>query len=170
MHKTPNKLLKIPDKIPHLFYITPFNPIMDISWGKFFCIYNKPNTTYNYLRHKIFIHPSPLAPGLLSLFLVIPCHTLNIPLLCHNHPGSNHLGGSILVWEGTGTDKACGTLFPLIQITLHVKGGSGHMGKYSLSTLDGPYNLWSIFLNIYAQRGNNHTHDYFQYILIFCWP
>ena len=95
-------------------------------------------------------------------------HALNIPLTYYNYPGNIHLGRSIFVWGGTGTDKACGTLFPPIQMTLHIKGGSRYMGKHFVSTLDGPHNLWSIFPNIYAQRGNNHTYDYFQYILVFC--
>ena len=126
-------------------------------------------TQYKVLKNtKIFVEFSPLAPGLLSLFLIIPWHVLNVPLMCHNYPGDIHLGKSTPVQGGTGADKACGTLFSLIQIILHVKGDFIYMGKHTESTLDGPHDLWSIFPNIYAQRGNNHTHDYFQHILIFC--
>ena len=150
----PNKILQIPDKILHLPWFTSFIPIIHISQGYFSCINKKNNTTYNHSKHK---NIPPLAPGLLSLFLIIPWHVLNVPLMCHNYPGNTHLGRSIFVWGGTGADKTCGTLFPLIQIILHLKGDSIHMGKHPESTLDGPHNLWSIFLNIYAQRGNNHT-------------
>ena len=87
--------------------------------------------------------------------------------MSYNNPGNVHLGKSTPVQGGTGADKLCETLFPLIQIILHIKGDSIHMRKHPESTLDGPHDLWSIFLNIYAQRGNNHTHDYFQHILVF---
>ena len=35
------------------------------------------------------------------------------------------------------------------------------MGKHSEPTLDGFYDLWSIFLSIYVQKEDNHACDYF---------
>ena len=96
------------------------------------------------------MHPSPLAPGLSSLFLIIIWHVLNIPLVCHNYPGNIHFRRSIFVWGGTGTDKACGTLLPLIQMILHIMGGFRYVEKQSVYTLDGSHDFWSIFPNIYT--------------------
>ena len=71
------------------------------------------------------------------------------------------LGTNIFVWGGTGRDKACGTLSLLIRIILHVKKDTIYMGKHPEPTLGGLYDLWSIFLSIYAQKGDNHACDYF---------
>ena len=109
-----------------------------------------------------------MALGHSSLFRITLWHVSKILLTYHNYPSNVHFGRGIFVWGGTGTDKACATFFPPIQIMLHVNEDFRYMGKHSLCTLDGPHDLWSIFLNIYTQRGNNHTYNYFQYILVFC--
>ena len=164
----PNKILKIPDKILHLPYTTSFNSTTHISWEKFPAFITNKTQHIITQNTKIFTHLFPLDPGLLSLFTIISWHVLKIPLMCHNYPGNIHLRRSTPVQRGTGADKACEALFPLIQIILHIKGDSIHIGTHPETMLDRPHNLWSIFLNIYAQRENNYTYDYFQHILIFC--
>ena len=117
--------------------------------------------TYIHPKHKIFLHLSPLALGLLSLFLNIPWHIQNIPFMCYDYLGNIHHGMNMFIWGGTGGDKACGTLPLLVRIILYVRKDSIYMGKHLELTLDRIYILWSIFLSIYALKGNNHTCDYF---------
>ena len=85
-------------------------------------------------------------------------------------PGGVWVRVLVRCYTERNTDKACEILSQLIRIILHVKKDSVNMGKHTESTLDGPHNLWSIFLNIYAQRGNSYTCDYFQHALVSCWP
>ena len=100
---------------------------------------------------------SPLAPGLSSLFMIVPWHVLNIPLTRHDYPGNIHLGRNTPVQGGTGGDKACRTSFSLIQIMLRIKGDSIHMGKHPESTLDGPHNC-GVFFQAYMLREEIITH------------
>ena len=120
-------------------------------------------------KHKKYSSNSPYCTQACRLCsMITPWHVLSNPFTRHNYPSNIHLGRNTPVQGGTGVDKACRILFSLIQIILHIKGDSIHMGKHPGSTLDRPHDLCSNFLSIYAQRGNNHTHDLFPYILVSC--
>ena len=168
-HKISHKIPEIPDKITYILQTNFSNPKMHISRGNSSPLsYQIKHDIYS-SKHKNILLILPISPRpVVSILLITPWHVLIIPLTRHNYPGNIHLGRNTPVQGGTGVDKACRTLFSLIQIILRIKGDSIHMGKHPGSTLDGPHDLWSIFPSIYAQRGNNHTHDLFKYILVSC--